>query len=94
MLNKIADNRVPLAIWIQPAPIPELIPAEGTVVKWTTNQPERAAQRIRSYTVNSVHLAPYLEVMGMANRALGPAFEDGDRGSVEMRIGAAVIAVK
>jgi hypothetical protein len=81
-----------VAIGIQPAPIPELITAEGTVVEGKSKNAKQAAQRVAARAVDFILPAEYIQLAVVAKRTLTPALEDGDERPVESRIFAAVAA--
>jgi hypothetical protein len=79
---------------IQPAPIPELITAEGTVVEGKSKKPKQAAQRVGARAVDLIPAGAYSQLAVVAKRALTPALEDGEEGPVEVRTRVAMLAVK
>lgn len=79
---------------IQPAPVPELITAEGTVVEGKSKKAKQAAQRVAARAVDSILPGEYSQLAVVAKRTFTPAVEDGEEGPVEARIGAAMTAVE
>jgi hypothetical protein len=82
------------AIRIEPAPIPELITAEGTVVEGKSEQAEQTAQGVPAPAVDLIRLAESHQLAVVAKRALTPALERGDERPVEVGVSAAMVAVK
>jgi len=80
---------------IQPAPVPELITAEGTVIEGKSKEAKQTTQRIVSPAVDSIHVvAADRQPTVVAQRTLAPALKDGDARPVEVCGRATMIAAK
>ena len=70
---------------VDPAHIPKLKTAEGTVVQGSSNQTKHSPQRVPRAAVDLVLTAEDRQPAVVADRALGPALEKSEEGTIEMR---------
>lgn len=83
-----------IAIWVQFAPVSKLITAEGTVEDRAASQSKHPTQRVRREAVDPVRPGAYFQIAVMTNRALTPVLKNSEGRPIEVRVRAAVIAVK
>ena len=79
---------------IQPAPVPELKPAEGTVVEGKSEHSKHRPQRIGTHAVDRVRAPHNCQLRGLTDRTMAIKPERGEEGPVVIPSRAAVVASK